>query len=330
MINGVNGQPWQVAGSGLELRKNLLEETKDKADALTSMVPQHDTVEINESIHLEYLHVSSMETFDREAKGAIKESLSDILDKIEDLVDKARDLLEGTEEASSPGLALGNPFGNEIPGLSPGNPFGNESPGLSLGNVPKDGFQGASYEKVEFSLEYKFEATYSRNSTNNLQNNKGIGQKKLDELKEYFSPENTSQRIVDFATSFFSLYLQNHENEEGGTEDKLNDFMELVKGAIDKGFERAREILENMPKPVEEQMNETYDMVQLKLDSWKEEQLELMSPENFVDMGQDTAAGEVPLLEEMTAVPEMEFTGISQAAAVEETPQPAAGEGPAV
>ena len=275
MMSAVQGQPGTVAGNGFDVRASLWEATREKAEMLRSMVISEDTVEINESLHYEYLSISSLEESEKGAKDTI------------------RDLLGGLPR----GRALGTAF-----------PKG-QAGGLALGQVPMENFEGRSYEKVVFKMEYAFEATYSRNYTSNVKNAVGISQTKLDELKEYFSPENTSERIVDFATSFFGMYLENHADDGTTVQEQLNDFMELVKGAIDKGFDRAREILGNMPKPVEDTMNETYDLVQLKLDAWKEGQMALVSPDSFIDNEE-----ELPSLEEMIPVPELESVGVSQRA----------------
>lgn len=59
-----------------------------------------------------------------------------------------------------------------------------------------------------------------------------------------YSPEATAGRIVDFATKFFATYQQ--QNTAQSPEDQLNGFMDIIGGAIDKGFAEARNILDKL------------------------------------------------------------------------------------
>lgn len=55
------------------------------------------------------------------------------------------------------------------------------------------------------------------------------------------SPEATAQRIVRFSTQFYGVYQQRHP--EMNDEESLSTYMEIISGAIDKGFLEAKEIL---------------------------------------------------------------------------------------
>lgn len=77
------------------------------------------------------------------------------------------------------------------------------------------------------------------------------------EIPEYWNAENTSERIVQFAISFFGSF-------EGASE----EFLAKIKGAIEDGFNQAKEILGSMPDAVGKLTNETYDLVMKKLDEW--------------------------------------------------------------
>ena len=85
---------------------------------------------------------------------------------------------------------------------------------------------------------------------------KGIGG-----LPEYWNAENTSQRIVDFATSFYGI-----------AESSGKEYYDLVRSAIEEGFNQAREILGEIPNEVSELTNRTYDLVMEKLDDWAAQQ----------------------------------------------------------
>jgi hypothetical protein len=76
-------------------------------------------------------------------------------------------------------------------------------------------------------------------------------------LPEYWNAENTSQRIVDFATSFLSMF-----------EGKGQDFLNMIKGAIEEGFSQAQDMLGNLPDPVSKLVNDTHDLVFKKLEDW--------------------------------------------------------------
>ncbi len=82
----------------------------------------------------------------------------------------------------------------------------------------------------------------------------------LQGLPEYWNAENTSQRIVDFAVSFFDLF-------EGAPE----EYLSKIKGAIEEGFSQAREMMGEMPEAVGKLTNDTYELVMQKLDAWAAE-----------------------------------------------------------
>ena len=52
-----------------------------------------------------------------------------------------------------------------------------------------------------------------------------------------FSPQATAQRIVNFSTSFFGSFKQNHADEAG--QPQASDFAAMIKGAIEEGFASA-------------------------------------------------------------------------------------------
>lgn len=81
------------------------------------------------------------------------------------------------------------------------------------------------------------------------------------EVPEEWNAENTSQRIVDFALSFY-----------GAVDKQGNDFFEAIKGAIIDGFKQARDILGNLPKEANALIDDTYSKVMEKLDAWAKNQ----------------------------------------------------------
>jgi len=83
---------------------------------------------------------------------------------------------------------------------------------------------------------------------------------KLD-IPEYWNAENTSQRIVDFAVSFY-----------GSFQGKGEDYLKTIKAAIEEGFKQAKEILGDLPDAVSGLMQDTYDLVMKKLEEWAKAQ----------------------------------------------------------
>jgi hypothetical protein len=80
-------------------------------------------------------------------------------------------------------------------------------------------------------------------------------------LPEYWNAENTSQRIVDFATSFYSMFKGSGE-----------DFLAMIKDAIGQGFSQAKDITGELPDAVSKLVNNTHDLVMKKLDAWAQQQ----------------------------------------------------------
>lgn len=81
-------------------------------------------------------------------------------------------------------------------------------------------------------------------------------------MPEYWNAENTSQRIVDFATSFFGQF------GEGDVE----QFVETIRGAIETGFGQAKEMLGELPGAVGGLIEKTYNLTMEKLDAWGQSQ----------------------------------------------------------
>ncbi|MBL3589494.1 MAG: DUF5610 domain-containing protein [gamma proteobacterium endosymbiont of Lamellibrachia anaximandri] len=59
-----------------------------------------------------------------------------------------------------------------------------------------------------------------------------------------FSPEATAERIVGFATGFLPAFLDTHANED--PQAALDEFMQIIRDAIEQGFSEAREILDGL------------------------------------------------------------------------------------
>ena len=94
---------------------------------------------------------------------------------------------------------------------------------------------------------------------------------KAAERPEEFTPEATADRIVKFATGFYASYSEQHP--EMTEEERIESFMDLIGGAVDQGFDEARDILENLKVldgTVEEGVDKTYDLVKSGLNAFRE------------------------------------------------------------
>ena len=85
-------------------------------------------------------------------------------------------------------------------------------------------------------------------------------------LAEYFTPEKTSDRIVQFATSFMDSYAAIHP--DAAKEQQLSGFRELIETAVDAGFGQAKALLGDLPDEVRSVLDETRTLVSKKLDEY--------------------------------------------------------------
>ncbi|MFT4925620.1 MAG: hypothetical protein ACI8WB_001713 [Phenylobacterium sp.] len=109
---------------------------------------------------------------------------------------------------------------------------------------------------------------------------KNAAQKAFDEGID-FSPEATAKRIVDFATSFFPLYQQQHKDDDKSLEDQLDSFLGVVGGGVEQGFGEAKDILSGLKVfngEIEENANSTYDLIYEGFDKFKQSVLEANQP----------------------------------------------------
>lgn len=87
---------------------------------------------------------------------------------------------------------------------------------------------------------------------------------------EYWTPENTAQRIVDGSTAFLAGFQKIHPELEG--EELIDRFLDVIGGGITQGFNQARGVLEDLKVlegDVEETIELTYQNVQEGLERFK-------------------------------------------------------------
>ena len=88
----------------------------------------------------------------------------------------------------------------------------------------------------------------------------------MSKLKEYFSPEATANRILDFSLGFFGNSPQYKEG--GNTEDSRQSFADVIGAAIQKGFDQAMGLLGNLPSETQDEVDETHSRVFDGLDNF--------------------------------------------------------------
>ncbi|MCF6299261.1 MAG: DUF5610 domain-containing protein [Thiomicrorhabdus sp.] len=80
---------------------------------------------------------------------------------------------------------------------------------------------------------------------------------------EYWTPENTAQRIVDGSTAFFAAFQSANPDLEG--EALMDRFIEVVGGGVTQGFEEAKGLLGDMKVlegSIADNIDKTYTLVQ--------------------------------------------------------------------
>jgi hypothetical protein len=90
-----------------------------------------------------------------------------------------------------------------------------------------------------------------------------------------FSPQATAQRIVNFSTSFFGSFQQNHADEAG--QSQASNFAAMIKGAIEEGFASAQDILVGLGEiapDIQAGIVETFELTMQGINSFVEQQLQ--------------------------------------------------------
>ena len=88
-----------------------------------------------------------------------------------------------------------------------------------------------------------------------------------------FSPQATAQRIVNFSTSFFGSFQQNHADEAG--QSQASNFAAMIKGAIEEGFASAQDILVGLGEiapDIQAGIDETFGLTMQGINSLLEQQ----------------------------------------------------------
>lgn len=85
----------------------------------------------------------------------------------------------------------------------------------------------------------------------------GVNDAEIADVPEYWSAESTSLRIFEFSISFSGV---------SGLSDE--EFAKKIRAAIDEGFAQARGMMGDVPGPVNNLVDKTYDLTMKKIDEW--------------------------------------------------------------
>lgn len=197
----------------------------------------------------------------------------------------------GVDSAAGPGVIVPGMENAAPPPASPFGDLGNLLGGLGMDEVdlsPSTSFS-MQYAKAQFEINYQAMRTVSTENgfemqeinfsfkasfeTLNAYAGENVpnpfeteGANPIDSMMEYFSPESTAGRILDFALSFFP---QSEAYAEGGdTEGARQSFADLMGNAIQKGFDEALGILGDINEKIKSDIDETHDHVFTGLDDF--------------------------------------------------------------
>lgn len=93
---------------------------------------------------------------------------------------------------------------------------------------------------------------------------------------DYWTPESTAGRIIEGATGFLEGFKKAHPELEG--EALMSHFMDVVGGGLQKGFEEAKGILQDVnvfEGKIENNYNQITDLVNKGMENFRREQLGL-------------------------------------------------------
>lgn len=122
--------------------------------------------------------------------------------------------------------------------------------GHGAGGKGEEGFASFSLRMVSI------EASFATDGAEAAEDAEGLGEDYG--VPAYWNAENTSDRIVAFATSFAGIFGDDPE------------FAETIIGAVADGFSQASEVLGNLPGKAGKLNRDTHDLVFAKLDNWLE------------------------------------------------------------
>ena len=140
---------------------------------------------------------------------------------------------------------------------------------LNYSSVEMIANAAGGYDVKETQFNFKLDLNYvkaasGKGSNASISDLFGVNKKNptptdvMSSIKDYFSPEKTADRIVDFSTAFFpnSSFFK----AKGDTEESRAEFAEMMRNAIQKGFDQAMGKLGKVPSAVQEGIDKTHEL----------------------------------------------------------------------
>jgi len=132
----------------------------------------------------------------------------------------------------------------------------------------------ASQERLSFSVKDNGLRLIYKNALDRLNERLSplLGDGGLEAVEpDDYTPEAVAERIVQLSTGFFESYKR--QNPNLSEEEALDNFMGIIKGAIDRGINEAKDILEGlnvMEGGIETDIEKTYQLITEGLDRFRE------------------------------------------------------------
>lgn len=122
------------------------------------------------------------------------------------------------------------------------------------------------YESKKVSWNLAVDINYLRQAAGQVGDEEQFAADPNKWMQDFFSPEKTAERILDFSLSFFTK--SSFFREGGNTEEARGKFAEYIGNAIQKGFDQAQGLLGKLPDEVQAGIDKTHDIVWQGLDSF--------------------------------------------------------------
>jgi hypothetical protein len=225
----------------------------------------HSNSSNNNSIHNRYAAANTEEaTEEADAESASTSTASpyqDMLDKMKDSMNQT--LVNSALSGYGDNNLVSNMDGvNLSPGVNSSYMMAKAQFEINYQSIQSiSGANGTQLKEVNFSLSASFEFTMQSGGSSPIDPSSMDSSSMIEKMQEIFSPENTADRILNFALSWYSP-------EEGDTEVARQDFADTIGAAIQKGFDEALNILGDLEDEIMDGIDKTHELVFNGLDDF--------------------------------------------------------------
>lgn len=102
----------------------------------------------------------------------------------------------------------------------------------------------------------------------------------VEKMDDYWKPEAVAERIFDFAIGFFEGFTERY----GKGSEQLDEFYELIKGAVEEGYKQAKDMLGLLSEEVSGVLEDTMNKFSEKFDHWYKNMKEEVSQTRHLDI----------------------------------------------